>query len=188
MKDFYYILGVENSTDVNAIKEAHRKLSKKFHPDLNAGDAFFEQRFKDIQEAYETLVDAGRRRIYDTQYACLQQGGQKKPSAQEPFLNELEKKIFEYRNQCDSVRKQQTAFEAQRPTYAPAATFDLQRLVLQYKWSAGGSLIAVIFACFFSLAPSQTTIGLLLKMLSDGILLGAAVGVVVVLVALLLKK
>ena len=68
MKDFYYILG----TDVNAtsaeIREAYKKLSKKFHPDLNQNDYYFESRFKEVSEAYETLNDPHKRSRYDAAF------------------------------------------------------------------------------------------------------------------------
>lgn len=50
------------------IKKAYRKLSIKFHPDKNDGDSFFEERFKEIQEAYEILSNAARRTAYDHQF------------------------------------------------------------------------------------------------------------------------
>jgi hypothetical protein len=56
MKDYYYILGVNQNASTKEIKDAYRKLSKKFHPDVNDGDIFFERRFKEIQEAYEYLM------------------------------------------------------------------------------------------------------------------------------------
>ncbi len=59
MKDYHYILGVPKTATKKEIKAAYRKLSKKFHPDLNEGDKFFEDRFKDINEAYETLLNDG---------------------------------------------------------------------------------------------------------------------------------
>ncbi|MBK7808488.1 MAG: J domain-containing protein [Saprospiraceae bacterium] len=65
MKDYYYILGVNENASQNEIKAAYRKLSKKFHPDVNDGDKFFESRFKDINEAYEILSDEMQRIIYD---------------------------------------------------------------------------------------------------------------------------
>lgn len=65
MKDFYYVLGVDPNCSPDAIKEAYRKLSKKLHPDVNQGDKYFESRFRDIKEAFETLRDPGKRRIYD---------------------------------------------------------------------------------------------------------------------------
>jgi len=65
LKDYYYILGVSKEADEQDIKKAYRKLSIKFHPDKNGGDPFFEQRFKDIQEAYEVLTDPEKRSSYD---------------------------------------------------------------------------------------------------------------------------
>jgi hypothetical protein len=65
MKDFYYILGLDPNCSLDQAKEAYRKLSKKLHPDLNQGDEFFESRFRDIKEAFETLRDPLKRRLYD---------------------------------------------------------------------------------------------------------------------------
>lgn len=55
-QNYYYILGLDEGATLKEIKLAYRKLSKKFHPDLNPGDKFFEKKFKDINEAYEYLV------------------------------------------------------------------------------------------------------------------------------------
>ena len=55
MKDCYYILGIPQNANLNQVKTAYRELSKKFHPDLNPGDKFFEDRFRDIHEAYTVL-------------------------------------------------------------------------------------------------------------------------------------
>ncbi len=65
IKDYYYILGLNKNASKDDIKRAYRKLSFKFHPDKNSGDKFFEERFKDINEAHETLVDDVRRKLYD---------------------------------------------------------------------------------------------------------------------------
>ena len=65
MKDLYYILGVDSNCTLGDIKEAYRKLSKKFHPDVNQGDDYFDSRFREIQEAYETLSDSAKRDKYD---------------------------------------------------------------------------------------------------------------------------
>ncbi len=65
MNDFYYILGLDANCTSNEIKEAYRKLSKKFHPDLNQGDKYFESRFREVKDAYETLIDPVKRNRYD---------------------------------------------------------------------------------------------------------------------------
>ncbi len=65
MKNYYYFLGIEEDASSLEIKQAFRKLSLKYHPDKNDNDAFFAHRFMEIQEAYEILSDAEKRRIYD---------------------------------------------------------------------------------------------------------------------------
>ena len=65
MKNYYYFLGVAENASDEDIKKAYRKLSLKYHPDKNPGDEFFENRFRDIQEAYEMLNDKEKRRMYD---------------------------------------------------------------------------------------------------------------------------
>ncbi|ASW73217.1 molecular chaperone DnaJ [Chryseobacterium piperi] len=65
MKDYYYFLGVSEDASEEDIKKAYRKLSLKYHPDKNDNDDFFAERFREIQEAYETLSDSGRRKSYD---------------------------------------------------------------------------------------------------------------------------
>ncbi len=69
MKDYYYILGIKKGASTEEIKKAYRKLSLKFHPDKNDGDEFFTERFKEIQEAYETLADIKRRADYDNKFS-----------------------------------------------------------------------------------------------------------------------
>lgn len=65
MDNYYKILGVENFATIDDIKIAYRKLSKKFHPDVNDGDKFFEEKFKELQIVYEILSDPTRRGNYD---------------------------------------------------------------------------------------------------------------------------
>ena len=56
-KDFYKTLGVDKNASADEIKKAYRKLAMKYHPDKNMGDKSAEQKFKDINEAYEVLKD-----------------------------------------------------------------------------------------------------------------------------------
>jgi len=64
-KDYYKTLGVEKSADEKEIKKAYRRLARQHHPDVNPGDKAAEARFKEINEAYEVLSDAEKRRKYD---------------------------------------------------------------------------------------------------------------------------
>ena len=65
-KDYYKILGVGRTASAEEIKKSFRKLARKYHPDVNPGDKKAEEKFKEINEAYEVLSDAEKRRKYDT--------------------------------------------------------------------------------------------------------------------------
>mgnify|MGYP001157845237 FL=1 len=65
MKDYYEILNVSRDASQDEIKSAYRKLAKKYHPDLNPNDKEAEQKFKEINEAYEVLSDPEKRKRYD---------------------------------------------------------------------------------------------------------------------------
>ncbi|KAJ4268756.1 hypothetical protein NW762_002824 [Fusarium torreyae] len=64
-KDYYKMLGVEKTATDVEIKKAYRKMAVKLHPDKNPGDPHAEEKFKDMQEAYETLIDPQKRAAYD---------------------------------------------------------------------------------------------------------------------------
>ena len=65
-KDYYKILGLEtNKVSLNDIKLAYKEQAKKYHPDVNGGSRKYEERFKDISEAYNTLSNSVSKRKYD---------------------------------------------------------------------------------------------------------------------------
>src|ERR1700736_2474383 len=65
VKDYYEVLGVPRTATQKEITSAFRKLARKHHPDLNAGDKQAEARFKEISAAHDVLSDAKKRRLYD---------------------------------------------------------------------------------------------------------------------------
>jgi DnaJ-class molecular chaperone len=65
-KDYYKTLGVARGASTDEIKKAFRKLARKYHPDVNPGDKTAEDKFKEINEAYEVLSDTEKRQKYDT--------------------------------------------------------------------------------------------------------------------------
>jgi DnaJ-class molecular chaperone len=77
-KDYYEILGVSPDAEKKVIKQTYRQLARKFHPDLNPGNKEAEEKFKTINEAYQVLSDAEKRKKYDelrAQYQRWQQMG-----------------------------------------------------------------------------------------------------------------
>ncbi|MCM1102408.1 MAG: molecular chaperone DnaJ [Clostridium sp.] len=64
-RDYYEVLGVDKNADEATIKKAYRALAKKYHPDVNPGDAEAEKKFKEASEAYAVLSDPDKKRQYD---------------------------------------------------------------------------------------------------------------------------
>ena len=81
-KDYYKILGVSRNATQDDIKKAYRRLAKKYHPDANQGNKEAEQKFKEINEAYQVLGDQEKRKKYDTfgNYYDFQNGTSFDPS------------------------------------------------------------------------------------------------------------
>lgn len=73
-KDYYKVLGTSPKASAKEIKETYRHLARKYHPDVNPGDAGAEERFKEINEAYEALRDKKKRARYDQVRAMHQSG------------------------------------------------------------------------------------------------------------------
>ena len=64
-QDYYELLGVPRKASAKDIRTAFRKLARKYHPDLNPGDKSSEEKFKQLQEAYDVLSDSKKRQMYD---------------------------------------------------------------------------------------------------------------------------
>src|SRR5271165_3174395 len=72
--EYYETLGVERKASADEIRKAYRKLARKYHPDLNPGDKSSEERFKNVQEAYDVLSDPKKRPVYD-QFGAYSENG-----------------------------------------------------------------------------------------------------------------
>src|SRR6476661_2050499 len=87
-QDYYQVLGVARNATDDQIKAAYRKLARKHHPDLNPGDKAAEERFKELQVAYDVLSNAENRKLYDQygeNWRIVQQTGQQPPPNSEAF-------------------------------------------------------------------------------------------------------
>src|SRR5271170_4030678 len=74
-RDYYEVLGVERTVEIEEIKKSYRKLAVKYHPDKNPGDKSAEDKFKELGEAYEALSSADKRAAYDRYgHAAFSQG------------------------------------------------------------------------------------------------------------------
>src|SRR4051812_8191509 len=64
-RDYYEVLGVKRGASEKEVRQAYRKLARKFHPDVNPNDQTSEEKFKEVSEAYEVLSDEEKRGKYD---------------------------------------------------------------------------------------------------------------------------
>ncbi|MFN8263249.1 MAG: DnaJ domain-containing protein [Chitinophagales bacterium] len=102
-KDYYYILGVKKNATIHEIKEAFRKLSLKFHPDMNKENDsnFWSDRFIELKEAYDILSDENKRKEYDKNIEAEKEETNLKSDKNNSyneilFLNDLDKDIEAY--------------------------------------------------------------------------------------------
>ena len=86
-EDYYQTLGLKRNADAAAIKKAYRKLAMKYHPDQNPDDPAAEEKFKELNEAHETLKDPVKRQNYDTFGTAdpAQSGFQRPAGSSDPF-------------------------------------------------------------------------------------------------------
>ena len=105
MRDYYYILGIPKNATEKEVKTAYRKLSLKFHPDKNNGEKFFEERFIQIQEAYETLSDPYKKGDYDDQlnkFNSSQEDGDNLHNIEEELKRKFEE---EFRRREEEIKR-----------------------------------------------------------------------------------
>ncbi len=85
-KNYYQVLGVAPFAEADVLKSTYRQLARKYHPDLNPGNAQAEEKFKEINEAYEVLSNPEKREMHDTMIKAMQGlgGGKKQPASPPP--------------------------------------------------------------------------------------------------------
>jgi hypothetical protein len=108
MKNHYQTLGIKREASNEDIKKAYRKLAQNFHPDKNDGDKFFEERFKEIQEAYEILSNQYEKGRYDTNYDFFFHGQQK---SHQTYTRKEEPKYEPPKPDPEKVRQEKEARE-----------------------------------------------------------------------------
>jgi|SRR5690554_727342 len=106
MKNHYQTLGIKRDASNDDIKKAYRKLAQKFHPDKNGGDKFFEERFKEIQEAYEILSEPYEKDNYDSNYDYFFNGQQK---TSQTYTRKEEPKYEAPKPDSEKVRQEKEA-------------------------------------------------------------------------------
>lgn len=109
IRNHYQTLGLERSATEEEVKKAYRLYASKFHPDKHEGDKFFEERFQEIQTAYEVLINENKRLLYDneylTQFAKTTQTAQQRQKQNEtPPKTNLQPIIEVFESSHDTVK------------------------------------------------------------------------------------
>ena len=123
MKDYYEVLGLTTEAPTEEIRIASRKLAKANHPDKHKGDPAYVEKFKDIQEAYDVLSDAEKRKEYDAQLA--RQKSYNKKDAKKSTANKKSDK-----SSNDNAQQQSQTEQPEQPR--PEEIKDLHTLVDMY--------------------------------------------------------
>ena len=123
MKDYYEVLGLTTEAPTEEIRIADRKLAKANHPDKHKGDPAYVEKFKDIQEAYDVLSDAEKRKEYDAQLA--RQKSYNKKDAKKSTANKKSDK-----SSNDNAQQQSQTEQPEQPR--PEEIKDLHTLVDMY--------------------------------------------------------
>lgn len=178
MKNYYDVLGVPAEASEEEIKNAYRKLAKKFHPDINGGDTFFKHHFQQIQEAYDTLSNPLKRQ----QYGFQNRTESPQSSTQTSGDNDLERKIFAYQKQNEQFRRYQQAHMQQssgqpKPSSAVAVNLNaIIYIVLGFFIFLGVFLTLVLF--LNTKASGDKLASLLIKTVFEGTGIGIFLAVV----------
>jgi len=112
-ENYYYILGLDSSTSQAGIKTAFRKLAKKYHPDKNLNDPGLEEKFKRINEAYETLSDPDKKWIYDQKFVRKRQKSY--TSHPSDYVTSTPSK---YRSRKSNYKKREVKYKVDKITYS----------------------------------------------------------------------
>lgn len=116
MKNYYQYLGIEANASKEQIKKAYRLYASKFHPDKHSGDNFFEEKFKEVNTAYETLYNDNSRSLYDSKlkkfsFSFLNEAIYRKREEElhkkEKFLETKEKVLQKKFDQLKKLRKKE---------------------------------------------------------------------------------
>jgi curved DNA-binding protein CbpA len=115
MKNYYEVLGLENFVSIEEVKDAYRKLSKKFHPDVNGGEKIFEIKLKELEDVYNILGNKEEKGIYDKKLQSTLNENQKSKETHsimeliweeyKSFLYEISVKNYDVKNGEYSIKE-----------------------------------------------------------------------------------
>jgi curved DNA-binding protein CbpA len=136
-KNYYILLGVKNAASYDEIKIAYRNLAKKYHPDKNPDNKKAEEFFKEIQQAYDTLSDPVKRKIYDLKLTPPPIGMQAKTNTQYngnayQFAQQQAQKKNQFYNNIKQQPKKKDKTESYQILVSVAVAFILLYFIISY--------------------------------------------------------